>query len=79
MGVGAERALSGVVFVVTVLGATLYICVSVLESLCCWRKDKRHRNGRTVPPDYCVCDPILNGNIIRNIIEMTTSGSGSGE
>lgn len=26
-----------------------------------------------------VCDPILNGNTIQDIIEMTTSGSGSGE
>ncbi|XP_014091509.1 TGF-beta receptor type-1 isoform X3 [Bactrocera oleae] len=72
-----EEPLNAWVLVVIIFGATLFICVSVLLSLCFWQRRKRHMNGRTFPPDDSVCDPILNGNTIQDIIEMTTSGSGS--
>ncbi|XP_029405390.2 TGF-beta receptor type-1 isoform X2 [Bactrocera dorsalis] len=72
-----EEPLNAWVLVVIIFGATLFICLSVLLSLCFWQRRKRNSNGRTFPPDDSVCDPILNGNTIQDIIEMTTSGSGS--
>lgn len=74
-----EEPLNAWVLVVIIFGATLFICLSVLLSLCFWQRRKRNSNGRTFAPDDSVCDPILNGNTIQDIIEMTTSGSGSGE
>lgn len=41
------------------------------------QKRKRATNGRQFGQDDSVCDPILAGNTIHDIIEMTTSGSGS--
>ncbi|XP_054739693.1 TGF-beta receptor type-1 isoform X2 [Anastrepha obliqua] len=72
-----EEPLNKWVLVAIIFGATLFICLSVLMSLCFWQRRKRNSNGRTFPPDDSVCDPILNGNTIQDIIEMTTSGSGS--
>ncbi|XP_053966622.1 TGF-beta receptor type-1 isoform X3 [Anastrepha ludens] len=72
-----EEPLNTWVLVAIIFGATLFICLSVLMSLCFWQRRKRNSNGRTFPPDDSVCDPILNGNTIQDIIEMTTSGSGS--
>lgn len=41
---------------------------------------RKRGNGmrQFIPSEDSVCDPILNGNTIQDIIEMTTSGSGSG-
>ncbi|XP_067630346.1 TGF-beta receptor type-1 isoform X2 [Eurosta solidaginis] len=72
-----EEPLNTWVLVAIIFGATLFICLSVLLSLCFWQRRKRNINGRTFPPDDSVCDPILNGTTIHDIIEMTTSGSGS--
>ncbi|XP_004535871.1 TGF-beta receptor type-1 isoform X3 [Ceratitis capitata] len=72
-----EEPLNAWVLVVIIFGATLFICLSVLLSYCFWQRRKRNSHGRTFPPDDSVCDPILNGNTIQDIIEMTTSGSGS--
>ncbi|XP_036331833.1 TGF-beta receptor type-1 isoform X2 [Rhagoletis pomonella] len=72
-----DEPLNTWVLVAIIFGATLFICLSVLLSLCFWQRRKRNSNGRTFPPDDSVCDPILNGNTIQDIIEMTTSGSGS--
>lgn len=44
-----------------------------------YHRRKSHSTARQFVHDDSVCDPILNGNTIQDIIEMTTSGSGSGE
>lgn len=45
---------------------------------------QRRKRGVTgmrqfIQSEDSVCDPILSGNTIQDIIEMTTSGSGSGK
>lgn len=43
------------------------------------QRRKRISGIRQYMQEDSVCDPILNGNTIQDIIEMTTSGSGSGK
>lgn len=63
-----------------IFGATLLFCLVTLSSY--WYVQRRKRGGSGMrpflPSEDSVCDPILNGNTIQDIIEMTTSGSGSG-
>lgn len=62
-----------------IFGGTLLFCTIVLSSYWYFQRRKRGSNGRQFIQEDSVCDPILNGNTIQDIIEMTTSGSGSGE
>lgn len=62
-----------------IFGGTLLFCTIVLSSYWYFQRRKRGSNGRQFIQEDSVCDPILNGNTIHDIIEMTTSGSGSGE
>lgn len=63
-----------------IVGATLIICVSGTIGWYYYQRKKRRSNGRPFAKEDSVYDPILNGNTtLHDIIEMTTSGSGSGE
>lgn len=64
-------------YVCLIFGSTLLICVLGLSSYWLFQRRKRVTNERQFIQDDSVCDPILNGNTIQDIIEMTTSGSGS--
>lgn len=57
--------------------SVIMCCVSVVMVYCYWQRRKRFPNGRPCLMDDSVCDPILNGHTIQDMIEMTTSGSGS--
>lgn len=62
------------------MGATLIICLSGTMGWYYYQRKKRLVNGRPFAKEDSVYDPILNGNTtLHDIIEMTTSGSGSGE
>lgn len=62
-----------------IFGGTLLFCTIVLSSYWYFQKKKRNSNGHQYGADDSVCDPILSGNTLQDIIEMTTSGSGSGK
>lgn len=63
-----------------ILGVTLFICLTGTSSWYYFQRRKRLASGRPFAKEDSVYDPILNGNTtIHDIIEMTTSGSGSGE
>lgn len=54
--------------------------VGVLSSLWLVQRRKRNSGARQILPEDSLCGPnypILNGHTIQDIIEMTTSGSGS--
>lgn len=62
-----------------IFGGTLLLCIVILSSY--WYVQRRKRGSgmrHFIQSEDSVCDPILNGNTIQDIIEMTTSGSGSG-
>lgn len=61
-----------------IMGGTLLFCTITLSSY--WYFQRRKGSGirQFTQNEDSVCDPILNGNTIHDIIEMTTSGSGSG-
>lgn len=73
-----EPAISRWALVFVIVGATLLACLSVTFIYCYYQRRKRSASGRPFAVDDSVYDPILNGNTIQDIIEMTTSGSGSG-
>ncbi|ALC40485.1 babo [Drosophila busckii] len=75
---GPHETLSSWELVAIIVGATLIICLSgTLAWYYCQRR-KRLANGRPFAKEDSVYDPILNGNTtLHDIIEMTTSGSGS--
>ncbi|KAH8401785.1 hypothetical protein KR009_007844 [Drosophila setifemur] len=61
-----------------IVGVTLFICLTGTCSWYCCQRRKRMASGRPFAKEDSVYDPILNGNTtIHDIIEMTTSGSGS--
>lgn len=60
-----------------IFGGTMIFCLVVLSSYWYFQKRKRDSSGQSYANDDSVCDPILNGNTLQDIIEMTTSGSGS--
>ncbi|XP_017093723.2 TGF-beta receptor type-1 isoform X3 [Drosophila bipectinata] len=61
-----------------ILGVTLFICLTGTGSWYYFQRRKRLASGRPFAKEDSVYDPILNGNTtIHDIIEMTTSGSGS--
>ncbi|XP_016940926.3 TGF-beta receptor type-1 isoform X1 [Drosophila suzukii] len=65
-------------FVAIILGATLIICFTGTSTWYYCQRRKRLASGRPFAKEDSVYDPILNGNTtIHDIIEMTTSGSGS--
>lgn len=64
--------------VAIIFGATLVGCLLVFLVWCYWQKRKEGTRGRPFAPEDSVYDPILNGNTLQDIIEMTSSGSGSG-
>ncbi|XP_052843364.1 TGF-beta receptor type-1 isoform X2 [Drosophila gunungcola] len=65
-------------FVAIILGATLLICLTGTTTWYYCQRRKRLASGRPFAKEDSVYDPILNGNTtIHDIIEMTTSGSGS--
>ncbi|XP_037928556.1 TGF-beta receptor type-1 isoform X3 [Teleopsis dalmanni] len=76
-GLLPEQSLSTWVLVAIIFGATLIICVLITLFWCYCQKKKQNSNGRAFAPDDSGYDPILNGNTLQDIIEMTTSGSGS--
>lgn len=61
-----------------IFGSTLLFCLLVLSGYWFYHRRKSNSTARQFIQDDSVCDPILNGNTIHDIIEMTTSGSGSG-
>ncbi|XP_030387536.1 TGF-beta receptor type-1 isoform X5 [Scaptodrosophila lebanonensis] len=73
-----SHQLNSWVLVAIIVGATLIICLlGTLSWYYCQRR-KRLASGRPFAKEDSVYDPILNGNTtIHDIIEMTTSGSGS--
>lgn len=76
----SNKTLSSWQLVTIIVGATLSICFSgtVVWYFC--QRRKRLANGRPFAKEDSVYDPILNGNTtLHDIIEMTTSGSGSGK
>ncbi|XP_023309667.2 TGF-beta receptor type-1 isoform X2 [Lucilia cuprina] len=72
-----EESINTWVLVAIIFGATLAACLSVFLSWCYWQKRKQGSRARPFAPEDSVYDPILNGNTLQDIIEMTTSGSGS--
>ncbi|KAH8314365.1 hypothetical protein KR059_004700, partial [Drosophila kikkawai] len=73
-----SRHLSSWELVGIIVGVTLFICVSGTSSWYYCQRRKRLASGRPFAKEDSVYDPILNGNTtIHDIIEMTTSGSGS--
>lgn len=60
-----------------ICGSTLFVCVLMLSAYWTYHRRKAHSTDRQFVHDDSVCDPILSGNTIHDIIEMTTSGSGS--
>lgn len=75
-----EGTINSWVLVAIIFGATLLACLLVFLSWCLYQKRKQGAGSRARPfaPEDSVYDPILNGNTLQDIIEMTTSGSGSG-
>lgn len=62
-----------------IFGGTLLLCVVILSSYCFTQRRKRGSGMRQfIQSEDSGNDPILTGNTIQDIIEMTTSGSGSG-
>lgn len=72
-----EPSISTWQLVFVIFGATLLACLSIFLTWCFYQKRKRSASGRPFAVEDSVYDPILNGNTIQDIIEMTTSGSGS--
>lgn len=67
-------------FIFLIFGGTLLFCIITLSSYWYVQRRKRGTGMRQfIQSEDSVCDPILNGNTIQDIIEMTTSGSGSGK
>lgn len=74
-----EETINSWVLVAIIFGATLFACLLVFVSWCFYQKRKQGTSrARPFAPEDSVYDPILNGNTLQDIIEMTTSGSGSG-
>lgn len=72
--------LSTLELVFYIFGGTLLFCMVILSSYWYLQRRKRGAGARQfIQSEDSVCDPILNGNTIQDIIEMTTSGSGSGK
>lgn len=61
-----------------IFGSTLLLCLLILAAYWFYNRRKSNSHARQFVQDDSVCDPILSGNTIHDIIEMTTSGSGSG-
>ncbi|XP_055916513.1 TGF-beta receptor type-1 isoform X3 [Eupeodes corollae] len=72
-----EPSISTWQLVFVIFGATLLACLSIFLTWCFYQKRKRSASRRPFAVEDSVYDPILNGNTIQDIIEMTTSGSGS--
>ncbi|XP_055379390.1 TGF-beta receptor type-1 isoform X1 [Condylostylus longicornis] len=72
-----ETALTTWHLVFIIFGATFFLCLIIFTMYWYIQKRKRMLTARPYPQEDSVCDPILNGNTIQDIIEMTTSGSGS--
>ncbi|KAL7737415.1 hypothetical protein ACLKA6_013017 [Drosophila palustris] len=73
-----NQTLSSWELVAIIVGATLIICLSGTMTWYYCQRRKRLANGRPFAKEDSVYDPILNGNTtLHDIIEMTTSGSGS--
>ncbi|XP_034476136.1 TGF-beta receptor type-1 isoform X1 [Drosophila innubila] len=73
-----NKTLSSWELVAIIVGATLIICLSGTMTWYYCQRRKRLANGRPFAKEDSVYDPILNGNTtLHDIIEMTTSGSGS--
>ncbi|XP_073813095.1 TGF-beta receptor type-1 babo isoform X2 [Musca autumnalis] len=73
-----EETINSWVLVAIIFGATLFACLLVFISWCFYQKRKQGTSrARPFAPEDSVYDPILNGNTLQDIIEMTTSGSGS--
>lgn len=60
-----------------IFGGTLALCIVFLATYWLYQKRKRMPPPR-YPTEDSVCDPILNATTLNEIMEMTTSGSGSG-
>lgn len=66
--------------ILIIFGGTLLFCMLTMSSYWVLQRRKRGVTGmrQFIQSEDSVCDPILSGNTIQDIIEMTTSGSGSG-
>lgn len=62
-----------------IFGGTLVACFSIFVSWCYYHKRKHEVRVRPFAHEDSVYDPILNGNTLQDIIELTSSGSGSGQ
>ncbi|XP_064544213.1 TGF-beta receptor type-1 isoform X3 [Drosophila montana] len=73
-----NKTLTSWQLVVIIVGVTVIICFSGTMAWYYCQRRKRLANGRPFAKEDSVYDPILNGNTtLHDIIEMTTSGSGS--
>ncbi|XP_034107760.1 TGF-beta receptor type-1 isoform X3 [Drosophila albomicans] len=73
-----NKTLSSWELVAIIVSATLIICLSGTATWYYCQRRKQLANGRPFAKEDSVYDPILNGNTtLHDIIEMTTSGSGS--
>ncbi|XP_030558334.1 TGF-beta receptor type-1 isoform X3 [Drosophila novamexicana] len=73
-----NKTLTSWQLVVIIVGVTVIICFSGTMTWYYCQRRKRLANGRPFAKEDSVYDPILNGNTtLHDIIEMTTSGSGS--
>ncbi|KAL5286996.1 ACVR1C family protein [Megaselia abdita] len=59
-----------------IFGGTFALCIIFLATYWLYQKRKRMPPPR-YPTEDSVCDPILNATTLNEIMEMTTSGSGS--
>lgn len=75
--------LDNVLVILLVVGAGVAVTAVVSLMFVMLRRRKRNSGARQILPEDSVCGasyPILNGHTtIQDFIEMTTSGSGSGE
>ncbi|XP_032292177.1 TGF-beta receptor type-1 isoform X1 [Drosophila virilis] len=73
-----NKTLTSWQLVVIIVGVTVIICFTGTMAWYYCQRRKRLANGRPFAKEDSVYDPILNGNTtLHDIIEMTTSGSGS--
>uniref|UniRef100_A0A1B6IBK3 Serine/threonine-protein kinase receptor n=1 Tax=Homalodisca liturata TaxID=320908 RepID=A0A1B6IBK3_9HEMI len=62
-----------------IAGPICMLCLAVMLGLSLWTQHRKQRNPYPYPPDVDGPDqPILGAVSLRDMIEMTTSGSGSG-
>lgn len=63
-----------------IAGPVCVVCLAVMLALSLWTHHRKQRDPYTYPPEVDGPDqPILGAVSLRDMIDMTTSGSGSGK